>query len=51
MKRRVVVTGLGAITPLGKDVNSFWDGVKAGKCGIDFITLLDTCLLYTSRCV
>ena len=42
MKRRVVVTGLGAITPLGKDVNSFWDGVKAGKCGIDFITLLDT---------
>lgn len=42
MTRRVVVTGLGAITPLGKDVNSFWDGVKAGKCGIDFITLLDT---------
>lgn len=42
MKRRVVVTGLGAITPLGNDVNSFWDGVKAGKVGIGEITKFDT---------
>lgn len=42
MKRRVVVTGLGAITPLGNDVNSFWDGVKAGKVGIEEITKFDT---------
>ena len=29
--RRVVVTGLGAITPVGKDINSFWDSLTAGK--------------------
>lgn len=40
-KRRVVVTGLGAITPLGKDVASSWEAVKANKCGIDLITLYD----------
>ena len=31
MKRRVVVTGLGAVTPIGNDVESFWNGVKEGK--------------------
>lgn len=39
--RRVVVTGLGAITPLGNDVASYWDGLKNGKNGIDFITRFD----------
>ena len=29
--RRVVVTGLGALTPIGNDVNSFWDGLVSGK--------------------
>ncbi|ERI92182.1 beta-ketoacyl-acyl-carrier-protein synthase II [Clostridiales bacterium oral taxon 876 str. F0540] len=42
MKNRVVVTGMGAITPLGNDVNSFWKGIKEGKCGVDFITHFDT---------
>lgn len=42
MKNRVVVTGMGAITPLGNDVNSFWSGIKEGKCGIDYITQFDT---------
>ena len=40
--RRVVVTGLGAITPIGNNVNEFWDGIVNGKCGIDQITLFDT---------
>lgn len=42
MKRRVVVTGLGAITPIGNNVEDFWNGIKQGKCGIDEITLFDT---------
>ena len=40
-KRRVVVTGLGAITPIGHDVHSMWQGIKEEKCGIDFITKYD----------
>lgn len=40
--RRVVVTGLGAISPIGNNVNEFWNGIKEGKCGIDDITLFDT---------
>ena len=42
MKRRVVVTGMGAITPIGNDVESFWNHVKEGKVGIDYITRFDT---------
>lgn len=42
MKRRVVVTGMGAITPIGNDVESFWNNVKEGKVGIDYITRFDT---------
>ena len=42
MKKRVVITGLGAITPIGKDVEETWDGVRNKKCGIDEITLFDT---------
>jgi 3-oxoacyl-[acyl-carrier-protein] synthase II len=33
MKKRVVITGLGAVTPLGNDVQSFWQGIKEGKSG------------------
>jgi 3-oxoacyl-[acyl-carrier-protein] synthase II len=39
--RRVVVTGMGAITPLGNDVASFWDGLLAGRSGIDRIASFD----------
>ena len=42
MKRRVVVTGLGAVTPIGNTAASMWESVKAGQCGIDFITAYDT---------
>ena len=42
MKRRVVVTGLGAITPIGNSVEEFWNGVKGGKVGIGEITRFDT---------
>lgn len=41
-KRRVVVTGLGAVTPLGCDTESFWAAVLEGKCGIGPITRFDT---------
>lgn len=42
MERRVVVTGLGAITPIGNNVNDFWNGIKNKKCGISEITGFDT---------
>lgn len=42
MKRRVVITGLGAITPIGLNVKEFWDSCKEGKCGIAPITYFDT---------
>ena len=42
MKRRVVVTGLGAVTPIGNNVDDFWASVKAGKIGFDHITKFDT---------
>ena len=42
MERRVVITGLGALTPIGNNTNEFWDGIKEGKCGIDQITKFDT---------
>lgn len=42
MSRRVVVTGLGAITPIGNDVDSFWKGLKEKKVGIGPITYFDT---------
>ena len=41
MERRVVITGLGAITPIGNNTKEFWEGIKKGKCGIDEITLFD----------
>jgi beta-ketoacyl-acyl-carrier-protein synthase II len=42
MKRRVVVTGLGAVTPIGNTVEQFWSGIKEGKVGIGEITRFDT---------
>ncbi len=40
--KRVVITGMGAITPVGCDVPTFWDSLKNGKCGIDYISSFDT---------
>ncbi|HBA97809.1 MAG TPA: beta-ketoacyl-[acyl-carrier-protein] synthase II [Lachnospiraceae bacterium] len=42
MARRCVITGMGAVTPLGSTVASFWDGIKNGVCGIGRITKFDT---------
>lgn len=37
MDRRVVVTGLGVVSPIGNDVNTYWESLILGKCGIDHI--------------
>ena len=42
MSRRVVITGMGAVTPLGTGVNKFWEGIKANKIGFSFIDKFDT---------
>ena len=42
MRTRVVVTGMGAITPIGNDVESFWNGLKNKQIGIGPITYFDT---------
>jgi len=42
MKHRVVITGMGAVTPIGNDVPTFWNNIKKGTCGIDFIKSFDT---------
>ena len=41
--RRVVITGMGTVNPLGQSVSEFWDNIKANKNGLSYI-----CLLYTS---
>jgi len=40
--KRVVVTGMGALTPLGNDLQSYWNGLSNGVSGADKITLFDT---------
>ena len=40
-RRRVVITGMGAVTPLGNDVPTFWAGIRAGRCGVGPITRFD----------
>src|SRR5688572_18484597 len=40
-ERRVVVTGMGALTPVGNDVPAFWDGLVNARSGIDRISLFD----------
>jgi 3-oxoacyl-[acyl-carrier-protein] synthase II len=40
--RRVVITGIGAVTPIGNTVHEMWDGIKAGVCGVAPITKFDT---------
>jgi 3-oxoacyl-[acyl-carrier-protein] synthase II len=41
VNRRVVVTGMGSLTPIGNDIDGFWNGVKNSKCGIDYIKSRD----------
>jgi len=47
MLKRVVVTGLGAVTPLGNDIKSFWQNALAGKSGAAIITKFDASLFRT----
>ncbi len=42
MKKRVVITGIGAVTPLGNDVKTTWDKIKNGESGIDYVTKIDS---------
>src|SRR3984957_3977708 len=39
--RRVVITGLGVVTPLGQQLDVFWNSLISGQCGIDTITAFD----------
>lgn len=41
MSRRVVITGMGTINPLGKNVNEFWENIKANKNGLSFVDQFD----------
>src|SRR5215207_9450040 len=41
-RTRVVITGMGALTPIGNDVESFWQGCVEGRSGIGYITLCDS---------
>lgn len=41
MEKRVVITGMGAITPIGNTVEEYWNSLKNGVCGIDFIKKFD----------
>ena len=41
MSKRVVVTGLGAVTPIGNDVATFWDSIQSGRSGIGPNTKFD----------
>ena len=48
--KRVVITGMGAITPLGNSVDEFWKNIAAGKSGVDMITKFDTADFKTKIC-
>ena len=41
MAERVVITGMGIVGPLGHDVETFWDGIMAGKSGVAKTTIFD----------
>lgn len=45
--KRVVVTGMGAITPIGNNADTFWSNIKNGVCGVDKVTLFDASDLKT----
>ena len=41
-RRRVVITGMGAVTPLGLNVEDFWQGLVEGRSGVDWVQAVDT---------
>ena len=41
MNKKLVITGMGAVTPIGIGVAEYWDNLMAGKTGIDYITTID----------
>ena len=45
--KRVVVTGVGAVTPIGNDAKTFWSNIKAGVNGVDMVTSFDASELKT----
>lgn len=47
MKKRVVITGLGCITPVGNGKEKFWNNIKSGVCGIDTVTRFDASTFQT----
>ena len=47
-ERRVVVTGLGILSPVGNNINDSWLNITSGISGVSNIDYFDTCLLYTS---
>lgn len=47
MKKRVVITGLGCVTPIGNNKEDFWKNIKAGVCGIDNVTRFDASTFQT----
>ena len=47
MSRRVVVTGMGALSCVGNNVNEMWESVVAGRCGLGMITRIDATLFRT----
>ena len=50
MSHRVVITGIGTVTPLGHTAEETWQGIKDGKNGIDKITSFDTEALDSHKC-
>ena len=48
MEKRVVITGFGAITPIGNNVDEMWEGIENTRCGIDTITAFDASSFKTS---
>ena len=40
--RRVVITGMGTVNPLGKNVEEFWENIKANKNGLSYVDQFDT---------
>jgi 3-oxoacyl-[acyl-carrier-protein] synthase II len=43
--RRVVITGIGVVTPLGLDVSSYWEGLRQGRSGVSRVQSFDTSAL------
>ena len=41
MRRRVVITGIGAVNPMGHDVETVWAGLKEGKSGVGYTSIFD----------